>query len=196
MNFKNQLKDILGDRHTGVKFNGTNNNSYRSPDKPIKFCEAIVASLRNHLYLKEEDIDCLGARRAFGFYHDDISFANEISKETKISFDFINNAIAKIPFMGFPLENILLGNLKNPDLTIAFVKPAQITKLILLYAKFYNKKPVVSPYFFMSVCANIAVQTHLSNRICISFGCPESRIEGRVQKDEAIVGIPRSLINN
>jgi len=195
MNFKNQLENILGDRQTGVKFNSDNNSSYKPPGKSIKFCEAVISSITNPILLRKENIGCLGARRAFGFYHDDNSFAKEISKETKIPYDFIKKAIAEIPIIDFPIDNILLGSYENPDVKITFVKPYKITKLILLYAKIYTEKPVISSYFFMSVCANTAVQTLLTNKICISFGCPESRKEGRVQNDEVIVGIPGSLIN-
>jgi uncharacterized protein (DUF169 family) len=47
----------------------------------------------------------------------------------------------------------------------------------------------------MSVCANIAVQTFISGKMCISFGCPASRKFGGVLEDEVIVGIPNLLFN-
>ena len=49
MNFKSQLEDILGDRRTGVKFNSSNTSAYKSPEKPVKFCEAVISSLKNPL---------------------------------------------------------------------------------------------------------------------------------------------------
>lgn len=196
MDHKNQLQNILGDRQTTIKFNSTNASVYKSPDKPMKFCEAVISSLNSQILLRPEDIDCLGAQRAFGFYENDRIFASQISEETQISFEFIQHAINQIPIIDQHIDSILLGAIENPDVTIAFLKPYQITKLILFYAILFEEEPVVSPYFFMSVCANIAVQTYLTNKICISFGCPESRKESRVQDDEVIVGIPASLIND
>jgi len=195
MNHINQIQAILGSRQTGVKFNCTNLSLYHKPKKNIKFCEAVISSLNSQLVLFEEDIDCIGAQRAFGFYQNDQKFVSQISVETNISHRFIEHAISQIPVIDIPVKNILLGSIENPDVTIAFVKPAIITKLIFLYASLFEEKPILSPYFFMSVCANIAVQTYLTNKICISFGCPESRKEGRIKEDEIIVGIPNSLLN-
>jgi len=196
MNHISQITEILGDRKTGIRFNITNPSAYNSPDRPMKFCEAVISSLQSTLVICANDIDCLGAKRTFGLYHNDQKFASLISEETQIPLEFIQKAIIQIPVFDEPLKNILLGPIENPDLTIALVKPNMITKLILYYAKLFKDKPVISPYFFMSICANIAVQTFLTNKICISFGCPESRKKGRVQNDEVIVGIPGSLITN
>ncbi len=195
MNHINQFQAILGSRQTGIKFNIQEPSAYNVPFKPMKFCEAVIASLNATLLLQKKDIDCIGARRSFGFYQNDQKFASQISEETNISRSFIEHAISQIPVIDIPVKNILMGSIENPDVTIAFVKPVIITKLIFLYASLIGEKPIVSPYFFMSVCANIAVQTCLTNKICISFGCPESRKEGRVKENEIIVGIPNSLLN-
>jgi uncharacterized protein (DUF169 family) len=195
MNHINQFQAILGSRQTGVKFNILETSAYNTPIKPMKFCEAVIVSLNAQLLLRKEDIECIGAQRSFGFYQNDQKFASQISVETNISRRFIEHAISQIPVIDIPVKNILLGSTENPDVTIAFVKPATITKLIFLYASLFEEKPILSPYFFMSVCANIAVQTYLTNKICISFGCPESRKEGRIKEDEIIVGIPNSLLN-
>lgn len=195
ISYKNQLDDILGDRQTGVKYNSTETSAYYAPLKPMKFCEAVISSINTQILLQPEEIDCIGAQRAFGYYRNDKKFTSLISEETQIPFKFIQHAISQIPVIDFPLNNVLLGHIENPSLSIAFVKPSKITKLIFLYASLFKEKPIVSPFFFMSVCANIAVQTYLTNKMCISFGCPESRKEGRVNENEIIVGIPNSLLN-
>lgn len=193
MDENNQIKKILSQRKTGVTFNITNESSYTRPKKPMKFCEAVIASFNSSILLYPSDIECPGAKRAFGFLREDKKFASIISEETLIAQRFIENAIHEIPQYKPPIRNILLGNHKNPEIIIALLKPQAITSLIFHYALLYQKKPIISSYFFMSVCANIAVQTKLTNTISISFGCPESRKEGRVQEDEVIIGIPPIL---
>ena len=195
MDFLNQLQNLLGEKQTGIKINSLLASNYNSPKKPMKFCEAVVDSFQTPLVICKEDIDCLGAQRSFGFYRDDKKFAALISEETNIPIRFILNALNEIPVITNPVKNIILGSSEKPDVTIAFLKPDKITQLTLLYAAYFEEKPLITPYFFMSVCGNIFAQTYNTNKICISFGCPESRKFGGVLEDEVIVGIPNSLLN-
>ena len=195
MNFLNQIQNFLGKRQTGIKINSLHASNYNSPKKPLRFCEAVVDSLHTPLVICKEDIDCLGAQRSFGFYRDDKKFAARISEESNIPIRFVLNALNEIPVITNPVKNIILGSSEKPDVTIAFLKPDKITQLTLLYAAYFEEKPLINPYFFMSVCGNIFAQTYNTGKICISFGCPESRKFGGVLEDEVIVGIPNSLLN-
>lgn len=195
MSFLNQIQNLLGEKQTRIKIDSLHFKDYNSPKKPMKFCEAVVSSFHTPLIIRKDDIDCLGAQRSFGFCRNDMKLASHISEETNIPFKFILNALNEIPVINPPVKNIILGSIENPDVIIAFVKPDKITKLILLYAAYFEEKPLILPYFFMSVCGNIAVQTYKTNKICISFGCPESRKSDVILEDEVIVGIPNSLLN-
>ena len=195
MNFLNQIQKLLGEKQTSIKINSLHFKDYNSPKKPMKFCEAIISSLHSPLIIRKDDIDCSGAQRSFGFYRNDIKLATRISEESNIPLRFILDALNEIPVINHPVKNIILGSTEKPDVTIAFLKPDRITQLILLYAAYFEEKPLITPYFFMSVCGNIAIQTYKTNKICISFGCPESRKFGGVLEDEVIVGIPNLLLN-
>ncbi len=195
MSFLNQIQNLIGEKQISIKINSLHFKDYNSPKKPIRFCEAVVSSLHSPLIIRKDDIDCLGAQRSFGFYRDDKKLAVQISEESNIPLRFILNALNEIPVINNPVKNIILGSSENPDVTIAFLKPDKITQLILLYAAYFEEKPLITPYFFMSVCGNIVAQTYNTNKICISFGCPESRKFGGVLEDEVIVGIPNSLLN-
>ena len=195
MSFLNQIQKLLGEKQTSIKINSLHFKDYNSPKKPMRFCEAVVSSLHSPLIIRKDDIDCLGAQRSFGFYRNDIKLAAQMSEESNIPLRFILDALNEIPIINNPVKNIILGSTEKPDVTIAFVKPDKITQLILLYAAYFEEKPLITPYFFMSICGNIAVQTYKTNKICISFGCPESRKFGEVLEDEVIVGIPNSLLN-
>lgn len=194
MNLQKQISKLLGAKQIGVKFNGEQ-LVYNPPINPIRFCEACITSINNPMTLKKEDIACHGARRSFGFsVKNDEKLANHISEETNISLPFILNALKEIPIMDISVENIMLGYIEKPDIIIAFVKPDKITKLTLLYNLHFAESPLISPYLFMSVCANVAVQTFITKKMCVSLGCPESRKFGGVLEDEVIVGFPGSLL--
>ena len=195
MNHLSQIQNIIGEKQTGIKINSLQASNYNSPKKPMRFCEAVVDSLHTTLVICKDDIDCLGAQRSFGFYRDDKKLAAHISEESNIPIRFILDALNEIPVISNPVKNIILGYSEKPDVTIAFLKPDKITQLILLYAAYFEEKPLITPYFFMSVCGNIVAQTYNTNKICISFGCPESRKFGGVLEDEVIVGIPNSILN-
>lgn len=195
MNRLSQIQNIIGEKQTGIKINSLQASNYNSPKKPMKFCEAVVDSLHTPLVICKEDIDCFGAQRSFGFYRNDKKLAAQISEETNIPIRFILNALNEIPPINNPVKNIILGSSEKPDVTIAFLKPDKITQLILLYAAYFEEKPLITPYFFMSVCGNIFARTYNTGKICISFGCPESRKFGGILEDEVIVGIPNSLLN-
>jgi uncharacterized protein (DUF169 family) len=194
MDFLKQLQDILGEKRTNIKFNGKNTDAYPSPIKSLRFCEAVITSIESPMILHQEDIDCKGAQRAFWFIKNDNILASQVSEETGIPMKFISNALNEIPVADFPILNILLGIDKKFDVTIAFVRPDKVMRLIFLYAKHFEERPIISPYFFMSVCANIAIQTYLTQKICISFGCPESRKHEGISENEVIVGIPNSML--
>lgn len=196
MNCLSLIQNIIGERQTGIKINSLQVTNYNSPKKPMKFCEAVVDSLHIPLVICKEDIDCFGAQRSFDFYRDDKKLAAQISEETNISHRFILNALNEIPVINNPVKNITLGSSEEPDVIIAFAKPDKITQLILLYATYFEEKPLITPYFFMSVCGNIVAQTYNTGKICISFGCPESRKFGGILEDEVIVGIPNLLLNH
>jgi uncharacterized protein (DUF169 family) len=195
MNRLSQIQNIIGERQTCVKINSLEASKYNSPKKPMRFCEAVVASLHTPLVICKEDIDCFGAQRSFGFYRNNMKLAAHISEESNIPLRFILNALNEIPVINNSVKNIILGSSEKPDLIIAFVKPDKITRLSLLYAIYFEEKPLITPYFFMSICGNIVAQTYNTGKICISFGCPESRKFGGVLKDEVIVGIPNSLLD-
>ncbi|MCK5838717.1 MAG: DUF169 domain-containing protein [Bacteroidales bacterium] len=195
MSFLNQIQNLLGEKQTSIKINGVHFKDYNSPKKPIRFCEAVVSSLQSPLIIRKDDIDCLGAQRSFGFNRDDKKLTAQISEETNIPIRFILNALNEIPVINHPVKNIILGSSEKPDVTIAFLKPDKITQLTLLYAAYFEEKPLITPYFFMSVCGNIFAQTYNTGKISISFGCPESRKFGGILEDEVIVGIPNLLLN-
>lgn len=194
MKLQENFQKVIGTRMVGVKLNGLQLEDYRAPAISLRFCEAVASSMISPIAIHEKNIDCVGALRSFGFYRNDIKLATLISKESGIPVNFIQKAINEIPVMKCPVRNMILGSIDNPDVLIAFVEPEKATQLMMLYASYYEEYPIIYPSFFMSVCGNIVARVYNTNKICISFGCPESRKYGGVLPDEIVVGIPGNLL--
>ena len=45
-----------------------------------------------------------------------------------------------------------------------------------------------------AMCGDVAAQTLTTEKVCISFGCDDSREYGEVADEELIVGIPKDTI--
>ena len=191
MNLPDIFTILKIERYTGVKFNNPGISNDRQSAGPRKFCEAVCQSFDSAVVLHATDIDCIGAKRAFGLYRNDRQFASLISQETNIPAAFISEAIKEIPVLDTTFQNVEIGLIDDPEVIIALVKPATITKLIKILAEKFRQNALVSPYFFMSVCGNVAVRTYHTKRVCISFGCPEARKDDRVRENELIVGFPK-----
>jgi uncharacterized protein (DUF169 family) len=43
------------------------------------------------------------------------------------------------------------------------------------------------------VCGNCTVRPYVTNQICVSFGCNDSRQYGGIESDELVVGISRKM---
>jgi uncharacterized protein (DUF169 family) len=45
----------------------------------------------------------------------------------------------------------------------------------------------------MSVCGNVAVKSYIDQKISISFGCPDSREYGGIERGELVIGLPHNI---
>lgn len=75
----------------------------------------------------------------------------------------------------------------KPDLYIIYVQPVMVTKLLHNLAKI-GVRPFVSPFSLLSVCGNVFSQCYKNNSVSLSFGCPESRKYGGIEKNEVVLG--------
>jgi uncharacterized protein (DUF169 family) len=194
-----QLRKFLGERCTAINVDGEFDNFIHSPQKKMKFCEAVNHSFSIPLRLTNENLICPGARRCMNFDHDDKKLAKVISDNNKIPEDFIQLALTDIPALK-TVRCINLGLTESmeqsvqPDLFIAYVKPSAITAIIHELAR-HDIKPIIPPYSLLSVCGNIFANCYLKKRVSISFGCPESRLHGGIHNEEVILGIPCDTAN-
>jgi len=45
----------------------------------------------------------------------------------------------------------------------------------------------------LSICGNVFANCYANQNVSVSFGCPESRKHGGVDKEEVIIGFPASV---
>jgi uncharacterized protein (DUF169 family) len=166
------------------------------PSIKMRFCEAVNYSFDVPVMIKPKNIACDGALYSFGLKQESDALIKQISIESGISKPLLSNMFKDLSHLKSPIKNILLGIREetedeiHPDLIIFHMTPKSAMELIKQYTSMFNKLPLIKPFVFLSLCANIVVNTYLSNRLCISFGCPESRKYGGVKDEHVVVGMP------
>jgi uncharacterized protein (DUF169 family) len=193
-----ELKNLLGQRCTGVKINGDSYPFLNKPEREMKFCEAVNYSFQLPLQIDNNTLGCPGARRSLGFDEHREELILKIAKNTQIPASYIRNTFEDIPVIQQQIDHLILGipgDLEEsiiPDLYISYTSPKNIMRLMHLMAK-DRSKPVLPPYSFNSICGIVFSKAYQEQRVMISFGCPESREFGGVKDGEVIVGIPYAL---
>lgn len=190
-----ELQKIFGITCMGLKVNAITG---LAPEytKQTRFCEMVGEAFQTTFCVSLHQVKCAGARRSMGLLKHDPELIDHVHEESGIKKTTIEKAINDIPILVSPPENILMGITENmektiqPDIYIIFTQPEKVMQLMKLYALKLDAFPVIKPYTFMSVCANVFVNTCLNHVISISFGCPESRKYGFLKETEAVVGIP------
>ena len=190
-----ELKEKLGPNCMGLKINYQGEFQQTSGRK-LRFCEAVSQAFCYPFLLLPENLACLGSLRSIGILKDDKLLVKQIHKESKIDYPVIQDALKNIPHFHEPLKNVLMGMDENlerevqPDMFIVFLTPARLMELMKEYALKVKQFPVIKPYIFLSICANVFVSTYQSRIMSISFGCPESRKYSGLTNEELVAGIP------
>jgi uncharacterized protein (DUF169 family) len=195
------IKEYFGTRKcSGMQVNCPATGIVNIPSKKLRFCEAVNHSFEIPLLLNRHNIGCTGAARNLGYQkHTDDDLGNHISENTGIPPEFIRKMLACTPTMKRPPDNIYMGiteameEVYPPDFFIVYARPVKAMQLIHELAWKQQKRPFISSYSLLSICGHVFVSGHTSGAICISFGCPESRMYGGVSKDEVVIGFPGKL---
>jgi len=192
-----EIKSIIGPRISAININGETSEFINNPVKQMKFCEAVKHSFSIPLRLTNENMGCPGARRSAGFDTDDDSLTETISGNTRIPAPFVRTLLGQIPtvkdirHINLGLTNYMQEEIQ-PDLYIAYVRPETITKLLHLLSR-VEVSPSIAPFSLLSVCGNVFSRSYSKHEITVSFGCPESRLHGGIEKHEVVLGIPATM---
>jgi len=66
-------------------------------------------------------------------------------------------------------------------------------KMVRDWQKMTSRNLRVDISGIMSVCGNVAARSYLGQCISISFGCPDSREYGGIEKGQLVIGLPHNI---
>ena len=101
--------------------------------------------------------------------------------------------VDSIPRIKDPAFDYIGLNVDDPDIFIFYMTPKRFMEFLKVYQRTGNNLKVKLSSI-TAMCGDVAAQTLLTEKICLSFGCDDSREYGEVADEELIVGIPKRAI--
>lgn len=189
------FQEHFGIRGVGVKFYEDDvNKSDLQLLKDIKFCQAVRIARDQHVLLDKNSINCKGARYAFGFEEEaKEAIVNAIKLKRGIPKEIAEQLVENIPRIKNPLYKYIGLNTNDYDIFIFYMNPKTFMEFLKIYQRSGNGLDVKLSSL-TAMCGDVAVQTLLTKKICISFGCDDSREYGEVSNEELIVGIHKEKV--
>ncbi|MDD2665741.1 MAG: DUF169 domain-containing protein [Methanocellales archaeon] len=181
-----------------VKFNfSEKNKSADIPSKPLKYCEAVsrVMKTSKSMLLDCDHISCPAAKEILGFMECNQCKMGECVKELVEKGMFANEERAIKALMSIPRPTrkphsmSLSTNEMMPDVYIFYLLPREFMKIVQAYQRVTGEELKLDLSGVMSVCGNCTVRPYLTNKVCVSFGCNDSREYGGITDDRLIVGL-------
>lgn len=195
MNAIELFQDHFGLKGVGIKFyNDEIDTSKFKVLRDVKFCQAVRLARDQSVLLDKDSITCKGARYALGFEKEiKEEILNAIKFKRGMSREIAEQLVNSIPrITNSPYKYIVL-NVSDPDILIFYMNPKRFMEFLKIYQRTGNSLEVKLSSL-TAICGDVAVQTILTKKICISFGCDDSREYGEVSDEELIVGIPKERI--
>ncbi len=189
------FQEHFGVKGVGVKFyNDEIDTSNFQILREIRFCQAVRIARDQRVLLDRDSIICKGARYALGFEDKaKEAIVNIIKLKRGISKEIAEQLVENIPrIKNSPYKYIGL-NVDDPDILIFYINPIRFMEFLKIYQRTGNSLEVKLSSL-TAMCGDVAVQTLLTKKICISFGCDDSREYGEVSNEELIVGIHKEKV--
>ena len=190
MNELRMLEKKFGGWWCGVKFGGPASKGIRKAGQPIRFCEAVSISRITPYTLTPDLLLCPGGSRSFGWNHNDMDLAETMAKKNGMSVAAALETLQETPKLNRGIDLISIGAVDEPDIVISYAQPETVMKLLRVWQMQNHRPLTVQASGFMSVCGSVAVNSYISGRICVSFGCPDAREHGGISRDRLVVGMP------
>jgi len=188
------LEERIGGRWTGIVFHRENGPNDDLAERPMSLCEAIKESNHRPIVLTQHLVNCPGAHRSFGWAtKGDDNIARKIVEATRIKPDIARKLIANIPRFEEAIAEVLVGAVNSPDIVISYAQPEAGMRLVRRWQQVYGTDLHLETSSVMAVCGSVAVRAYTTDRICVSFGCPDSRKYGAIGRDRLVIGLPTHL---
>ena len=162
--------------------------------RDVKFCQAVKLARNQQVFLDKDSIICKGARYALGFDKGTKKeIVNAIKFKRGVSQEIAEQMVDAIPRVEGNSYNYIGLNVNNPDIFIFYMTPKRFMEFLKVYQRKGNNLEV-NLSSITAMCGDVAAQTLTTKKICLSFGCDDSREYGEVADEELIVGIPKDTI--
>ena len=162
--------------------------------EPVRFCEAVYKAQNVHKSLSSQNVCCEGAKRCFGWLKNkDLKLAQMLSERTDIDQYVARELVRRVPVLNEKFSGISISKQADGDVYISYARPESAMKLVRSWQKITGQNLDTEISGIMSVCGNIAVKSYIAQKISISFGCPDSREYGSIEKGQLVIGIPHKI---
>ena len=190
-----QFQDYFGTKGVGVKFYADEIEPGKmQPLRNVKFCQAVKCARDQQVFLDRDSIICKGARYALGFDKGTKGeIVNAIKFKRGVSQEIAEQLVDTIPRIENTAYSYIGLNVDDPDIFIFYMMPKRFMEFLKMYQRTGNTL-AVKLSSITAMCGDIAVQALLTQKICLSFGCDDSREYGGVADAELIVGMPTEQI--
>jgi len=189
------FEDYFSIKGVGVSFcdKDIDTNSFQLL-RDVKFCQAVKLARDQKMLLDKDSITCKGARYALGFEPAlQKELVNALKFKRGVSQEIAGHLVDNIPRITNASHTYICLHGDNPDIFIFYMSPKKFMGLLKVYQRTGNSLEVKLSSV-TAMCGDIAAQTFLTRKMCISFGCDDSREFGDVADGELIVGVPREII--
>jgi len=193
------FKELLNVTPVGVKFHFLEDvaKDSKRPKEPLRFCQAVgrVLQTSGSIFLTKDDISCPAARVVLGFEKNDRIIADCAEKLIEAG-KFTNKISALQALMDVPRIRGITHSVQlsvsdvQPDVHIFYLRPVELMQLVQAYQRVFVQPFIMNVTSITPVCGNCCVRPYVTNEICVSFGCDDSREFSGVSDDKLVLGIP------
>lgn len=196
MNKLHLLEKKIGGWWTGIKFHYDGAPEVERKREPMRFCEAVAESRRSPIVLTPELVNCPGALRSLGWGgRDDEAMASAMAEKAGITPEVARQLILGTPSLRARPAAVTIGTYEEPDVALSCAQPEAAMNLLRRWQAVSGKTLLAEVSSVMAVCGSVAARTYLTEQVCLSFGCPDSREYGVIGRDRLFVGLPVSLLD-
>lgn len=189
------LEERIGGRWTGILFHRDHAPKEGLAKRPMRLCEAIKKSYTQPVVLTRPLVSCLGARRSLGWTTtEDDKIARMMVEATGIQGDMARRLIANTPRLNGAIVAVSIGANNGSDVVVSYAQPETVMRLVRRWQELEGTDLDLEASSVMAVCGSVVARAYTTGRICLSFGCPDSREYGAIGRDRLVIGLPVPLI--
>jgi uncharacterized protein (DUF169 family) len=113
---------------------------------------------------------------------------------TGIKAHMARKLITNTPYLNGAIAAVSVGGNDCPDVVVSYAQPESVMKLVRTWQELEGTDLGLEASSVMAVCGNVVARAYTTGRICLSFGCPDSREYGAIGRDRLVIGLPVPLI--